>query len=470
MLRKLLKERFPVLHWIVRTIVREAIPQLKRFLRSLSWRARVEQRRAIGYVHACRIRIERRRSVVFLHHSYYHFYYLARALRRRGWDAICVNLENPRGPNWLYYHGEDVALHATEYEQMSYNVREFFALAKKRFDLLHFAGDGRMSFFPEWEAMNEPPDIVEWRQTGRKIAYTISGCNSGVAQSTVAKWSMSEGGNACERCIWQLHPEVCNDKKNLAWGRKVDRFCDLIFTETFPALDYQASGKAVRDPVTMCLDSVIWNANLPVPSQFRLERGERELLVYHGVGNYDARAHSGRNIKGTGAVVAAIDRLNVGGIPVRLVFVSGMRNLDVRFYQVQCDVIVDQLNYGRYGATAREGMMLGKPTICYINLREPQAEQILTCLEDVPLVSATEQTVYGVLRDLLLNPQKRERIGQASRNYALKWHSAEACAERYEQIYDKIMDGKLVSGERPLRIGERTSCDVLSAKFTETDS
>lgn len=31
-----------------------------------------------------------KRSVVFLHNSYYHFYYLAQALRRRGWDAVTV--------------------------------------------------------------------------------------------------------------------------------------------------------------------------------------------------------------------------------------------------------------------------------------------------------------------------------------------------------------------------------------------
>ena len=48
-----------------------------------------------------------------------------------------------------------------------------------------------------------------------------------------------------------------------------------------------------------------------------------------------------------------------------------MPNKDVRFIQVQADIVVDQLNYGRYGAQAREGMMLGRPTVCYINKSEP---------------------------------------------------------------------------------------------------
>lgn len=137
--------------------------------------------------------------------------------------------------------------------------------------------------------------------------------------------------------------------------------------------------------------------------------------------------------------MAAIERMTCEGIPVRPVFVTAMKNTEVRFLQVQADVIVDQLSYGRYGATAREGMMLGKPTICFINQNEPSPEDVLTSISEVPLVSATEGTIYQVLKDLLLRPDECRRIGQASREYALRWHNADACAERYEEIYDNVI-------------------------------
>jgi len=88
-------------------------------------------------------------------------------------------------------------------------------------------------------------------------------------------------------------------------------------------------------------------------------------------------------------------------------------------------------------------MMLGKPTVCYINRNEPGPEHTLTCMSELPLVSATEHTIYEVLRDLLLDPAKRAAICQASRTYALKWHSADACAERYERLYDNLMNGRI---------------------------
>jgi hypothetical protein len=431
----LLKLHAPRVHRVLR--------DLWRWVCSLRWRAAAVRPAFVSRVRA-RVRARRmRRSVVFLHHSYYHFYYLAQALRRRGWDAVTVSLEAPGGPHANFFHGEDVNLYSPDCSQFTYNLEEFFAHAKKRFGLLHFAGDGHMSFFPHYYASDEPPDIMEWRALGHKIAYTISGCNSGVAQSSVTQWSRTDGGSVCDKCPWQQEPSVCSDAKNLAWGQKVDQFCDVIFTEASPALDYQASAKAVREPTTMCLDPSFWRPDLPVPQRFRIPRNDRELLVYHAFGNMDARTRNGRNIKGTGVVRAAVERLQAEGVPVRLVFVTGMKNVEVRFMQVQCDVIVDQLNYGRYGATAREGMMLGKPTVCYINRNEPRPEHALACMGELPLVSATEHTIYEVLRDLLLDPAKRAAIGQASRTYALKWHSADACAERYERLYDDVMNGRI---------------------------
>ncbi len=401
----------------------------------------------------------RARSVLFLRNSYYHFYYLAEALRRRGWDALTVSTEDPDGPHAKYYHGEDVNLWDPDPKRFRRNIEEFYWGALDRFALLHLAGDGLLTFFPispEYSEAEEPWDIVEWRRYGHKIAYTISGCNSGVAQSTVARWSALGGSVVCEKCPWELRPDVCNDVKNLAWGRKVDRYCDVIFTEGTPALDYQAIQKAVREPTTMCLDPGFWKPDLIVPGRLKIERAEDELLVYHSFGNYDLRTGSGRNIKGTDAVRAAVERLRAEGMAVRLVFVTDVKNTEVRYLQVQADVIVDQLNYGRYGATSREAMMLGKPTICYINRSEPRPTDVLRSTQELPLVSATEETVYEVLRDLLGDRERRHRLGVAGRAFAMKWHSADACAERYEAIYDSVMGEQF--GGRASRPEKEEAC------------
>ncbi len=110
-------------------------------------------------------------------------------------------------------------------------------------------------------------------------------------------------------------------------------------------------------------------------------------------------------------------------------------------------------------------MMLGKPTICYIDTTEPSGAEPLSCLREVPLVSATEETVFDVLKDLLLDGNKRESIGRASRAYALKWHSADACAARYEKIYDALLSGQF--GAEPAGGGNGTSGVPTSGPYVD---
>lgn len=382
----------------------------------------------------------KKRSVVFYRHSYYHFYYLAKALRKRGWDAIVVNLEPPDGINANFYHGEDMNLYDDDPVRFNKNIKNFFQEAKSKYRLMHFAGDGYLSFFPGNTTSNEPSDIIEWKQAGNKVAYTISGCNSGISQSSISSWSMADNGlKVCERCIWQNNEEVCSDAKNLRWGKKVSNYCDLIFTETLPALDFMGAKKnTIREPVTTCLDRTIWRSNLSIPHHHWVDKKTEEILIYHAVGNYDTRHSETRNIKGTPFVFEAIERLKAEGYPVKLMFITNQSNEVIKYYQAQADIIVDQLNFGRYGANAREGMMLGKPVICYLNQFEYKEEDKLLSLQECPLVSATEDSVYKELKNLIVNKELRLTIGNASREYALKWHDAEACAERYERIYDEL--------------------------------
>jgi hypothetical protein len=85
--------------------------------------------------------------------------------------------------------------------------------------------------------------------------------------------------------------------------------------------------------------------------------------------------------------------------------------------------------------------MLGKPTVCHIDPREPEGVSPLTCWDECPLVNATEMTVYDVLKRLLSSQEERRRIGRASRAYALKWHAADSAAKRFERVYDRIFAG-----------------------------
>ena len=88
-------------------------------------------------------------------------------------------------------------------------------------------------------------------------------------------------------------------------------------------------------------------------------------------------------------------------------------------------------------------VMLGKPVICYIRPEwlDSVRREIPEYAEELPIISATPDTVETVLYDLITDPEKRREIGRRSRNFALKWHSAEVGGRRFDDIYKRLLHG-----------------------------
>lgn len=383
----------------------------------------------------------KRRSVLFSQHCYYNFYYLARALRARGWDAHSISLEAPDSPQRGFYHGEDETIYNPDPVAHRRLIADFLSRNADRFGIVHTYGVGVLSLFPQNHDrgphhLGIPWDIFEAKRRGVLIGYSHSGCLDGVSQSSFKNWSPS----LCANCVWEDNPAVCSDRRNLAWGRKLTTIVDLFCTETDPPLDFKGASQAFRGPLTFAIDPDVWRSDLDVPDQYRRERRPGEILVYHAMGNYSQRSRDGRNVKGTGAVIVAVEQLRAEGIDIRLDFVHDVPSLDNRFVQVQADIIVDQLHYGRYGALAREGMLLGKPVVGRVDKSDGYGLPATRCIQETPIVHADESTVVDVLRDLALNPAKRAAIGETSRQHAIDWWSADRLAARFEQVYDHLRD------------------------------
>lgn len=86
--------------------------------------------------------------------------------------------------------------------------------------------------------------------------------------------------------------------------------------------------------------------------------------------------------------------------------------------------------------------MLGKPAICYLRpvWLEQIRERVPGYVEELPVVSATPETVHDVVSELLDDPAKRQELGRAGREFALTWHSAEAGARRFDEIYSELLE------------------------------
>ena len=383
-----------------------------------------------------------RRSVLYAGQAYYNAWYLSRALRGKGWRADVLNWD-PNPASQMYYHGEDFRFDDRGPDPLAMAARIWFYLrALWTYDVFHFSNAHGMSFGQGLrDALQGAPgtEIRLLKSAGKKIVYSNNGCLDGVSQTSFSKWGPE---SVCGICRWRTVPSVCSDERNLAWGRFRNSMADYQCLTGGNKVDYNDDPRVHEVPEFYCLDPDFWRPDLEIPDEFRLSYPPGTIRLYHAIGNFKARTdETGVNIRSTHVYLPLVERLKAEGLPVELMFVTGVPNKQVRYYQAQADIFLELLTFGFFGANVREAMMLGKPVICYLRPEwlAGMRREIPDYVDELPVISATPATVEGVLRDLIAHPEKRREIGARSRAFAVKWHSAEAGARRLDAIYSGLL-------------------------------
>lgn len=387
----------------------------------------------------------RSKRVIYVGQSYYHTWYLSRELRACGWKADVLNWNNvPEDQN--YFHGHDFAFTGSASTSLwrQFNIYLFYTF---KYDIFHFSNAHAMHF---GHAIHNAVAQIRLRYDevrllkalGKVIVYSNNSCNDGVTKSSFAAWSSPP---VCDLCNWNNVPAICSDQINREWAEVRNDLADYQCLFGGNRADYNLAPRVHELPHFYCLDPNVWTPTLHVPDQYKIRNDADEVLLYHAVGNFATRTQEGlKNIKSTHVYKPLVEQLQAEGHPVRFVFFDRVPNRELRYYQVQADIFLDMLSFGWFGATGREAMMLGKPVICY--LRPSWIEQVRRevpgYVEELPVISATPETVRDILIDLIGNPEKRREIGERSRAFALKWHSSPEAAKTFDRIYSRLLAGQ----------------------------
>ena len=150
---------------------------------------------------------------------------------------------------------------------------------------------------------------------------------------------------------------------------------------------------------------------------------ERPLIVH-------APSHRGR--KGTEHVLAACE-----GLDADLELVEGLHHDEAFERYRAADIVVDQLNAGWYGLFAIEAMALGKPVVTFLHEEAVRRTEEAFDIE-VPILSATKETLRERLRGLVASADERRRIGAASRAYVERVHDVERATDRLLDLYARL--------------------------------
>ena len=151
-----------------------------------------------------------------------------------------------------------------------------------------------------------------------------------------------------------------------------------------------------------------------------------------------AHAPSKRAVKGTEAVLAAVESLRARGAPVELDLIEGVPNREARLRYAAADVVVDQLRVGWYGMFAIESMALAKPVVVHLDA-DAAAETEETFGLELPLVRADEGSLEDVLAGLVEVREQLPELGGRSREYVERVHAHTAVARRVLEIYERVI-------------------------------
>jgi glycosyltransferase involved in cell wall biosynthesis len=196
--------------------------------------------------------------------------------------------------------------------------------------------------------------------------------------------------------------------------------------------DELAYGRLANAQIVGSYDAIRWVPEAEVvPVGLDLSRYDPTPVSANGKVRI-VHAPTKRTVKGTEAVIAACEQL-----PVELDLIEDVRHNEAIERYRQADIVVDQLKVGWYGVFAIEGMALAKPVVTFLHDEAVERTERAFGVE-VPIVSATEETLLDRLRPLVESAEERRRLGEAGRDYVEHVHDAEKVADRLIEIYEGL--------------------------------
>lgn len=359
----------------------------------------------------------KKHKILIIHLSIYQNFLLAKGLSELGHTAGVYYIDNPKN-DFLLDHWENFN-HANN---SLYNV---YKVKNRRFKMHALEAVMRFIYFlMKYDTFiyMAPVEIVHGRilTWGKEIAILkFFKKNILVTCSGAADIGIPLIGEPA----YKLGNEEVKKKKR----ETIDKF-DLKTMGYGPILNALQKGcKKSPDRHNFWFFNLInfneWSKIKKIPPQFAIKKKKGYTYVYHSFGNSETRD----NVKGTVEIIRAIENLKRKGHKIELMFFDKVPNKQLKYYQAQADIVIDQLKDGWHGQSGAECMALGKPIIVFY---PPEILKLHPSPHEVPFINATVDTIETVLEDAVNSPEKMQQIGEKTKNYCKKYHDYRKQCER----------------------------------------
>lgn len=325
-----------------------------------------------------------------------------------------------KGFEWLT-RTADFNLSLRQNKGLQYNKSielEFLNYVVQNYDIVHLHS-GFSLLDEHYSLWSNLSDLNYLKSQGLKLVMSWWGCDLRTEDVDIKyKWSGCNKCHADIRATCKL--QIKKDRINKAF-----ELIDLHLSSGDLVVSYE---NIQWLDIAIDCDELSPLSDEEIPEKFLLPPTD-SLRIYHSFGNSDVRG----DVKGTEYVKKAVEQLQLEGHKVEFLFFDKVPNTEIKYYQAQADIIVDQLLCGWHGSTGAECLAMGKPVITYVR---PEVRKIKS---SHPIIEASPDTILSVLRGLVVNRDELDAISVASRDYALKTHDYRIIAQNLKQLYRGIL-------------------------------
>ncbi|WP_173506636.1 glycosyltransferase [Marinobacterium sp. xm-d-530] len=384
----------------------------------------------------------KRQSLLFVRPDYHCSFIYRDELRKRGWKADVF--VDPLYPRKLLYR-DDVITAPHSYSIQKYRYLRYmnnivailwWLLKATRYKYHVYYGRPPVNSYFETKfgltrifGRDFSVELAIARFFGIRLIYVPPGCHDEALKEEVMKF---DNGQVCGNCGAY---DRCDDNKNKLNFSRLRRYFDArVGFGTLDPTVYVASHMKYK-----VIDLDLWCPDMEVPPEHVLPETNALRIMHSSNLAASGRTWKQRDIKGSPFVFEAVDRLKAEGYNVDYYFVDNVRSRDMRYYQAQADIVVDQLRYGWWGSTLIECAALGKPVICY--LRESWKSRFLSIFKEyssLPVIEADVDTIYDELKKLVDNESYRLKNGHEMRKFAEQHFNPESNVKAFIKLLESI--------------------------------
>jgi glycosyltransferase involved in cell wall biosynthesis len=145
-------------------------------------------------------------------------------------------------------------------------------------------------------------------------------------------------------------------------------------------------------------------------------------------------------IKGTEALIAAIELLKREGLDIELILLQGMPNDEIRSAMENVDLVADQFVIGWYAMFAIEAMAMEKPVLCYLreDFIDLYVKAGLVSDNEIPLINTGLLEIAEKIRWAYYNREELIAIGKKGREFVQKHHSTEHVGSVFAGVLNEL--------------------------------